>query len=334
MVWQEFKPKPFEETDVDIQITHCGVCASDVSALRSGRGPTAYPVCVGHEIVGTAVRVGSKVEGDIKPGDRVGVGAQSLSCLKPDCYECTHDEENYCQNHHTGTYNSSYTDGSKSYGGYANYWRGPSHFVIKIPDALASDVAAPMLCGGVTTFSPLTRHGAGPGKAVGIIGLGGLGHFGVMGARALGCDKVVSVSRTSAKKMDAIKMGATDFIATAEGDGWVNEHVGTLDIIICTVSEPKMPLGEYLALLKVGGVFVMVGAPEDNVTFNVASLQYGKKSFVGSGIGSPQEIKDMLQLFADKGVRTWNQNVPMKDANKAIVAQSKGQARYRFVLVN
>ncbi|KAK5276389.1 hypothetical protein LTR40_011688, partial [Exophiala xenobiotica] len=123
MVWREFDPKPFEETDIDIKVTHCGICGSDIHTLRSGWGPTLYPVVVGHEIVGTAVRVGSKAEGGIKVGDRVGVGAQSMSCLRPDCDECSNDCENYCQNGQTGTYNGKYRDGSKSYGGYADYWR-------------------------------------------------------------------------------------------------------------------------------------------------------------------------------------------------------------------
>ncbi|KIX04544.1 uncharacterized protein Z518_05414 [Rhinocladiella mackenziei CBS 650.93] len=335
LVWQEYTPKPFEETDIDIKITHCGICGSDLHTLRSGWGASLYPVCVGHEIVGTAVRVGSKAEGGINPGDRVGVGAQSLSCLRPDCEECSNDAENYCQNGQTTTYNSKYPDGSKSYGGYADYWRGPSHFVFKIPDALASDVAAPMLCGGITAFSPLTQYGAGPGKKVGIIGLGGLGHFGVMGAKVLGVDKLVAISRTSSKKADAMKMGADDFIATDEDKDWATKHRNSLDIIVSTVSSPKMPLPQYLQLLRVNGVFVQIGAPEDNIpSFNAFSLLAKKIKVTGSGIGSPKEIREMLDLFAKKGVHTWNNNVPMKDVNKAIVDMDAGKARYRIVLVN
>lgn len=335
MVWQEYTPKPFEETDVDIKITHCGICGSDLHTLRSGWGPTMYPVCVGHEIVGTAVRVGSKVEGGIKVGDRVGVGAQSRSCLKPDCEECSSGLENYCQIHQTVTYNGKWLDGSKSYGGYADYWRGHSHFVFKIPDALPSDIAAPMLCGGITAFSPLMQYKAGPGKRVGIVGVGGLGHFGIMGAKALGVDKLVAISRTSSKKADALKMGADDFIATDEDTDWATKHRNSLDLIVSTVSSPKMPLPLYLQLLRVGGVFVQIGAPEDNIPpFNAFSLLAKKAHITGSGIGSPQEIRDMLEFFAKKGVRTWNNNVPMKDANKAIVDMDAGKARYRIVLVN
>ncbi|EXJ88755.1 hypothetical protein A1O3_01819 [Capronia epimyces CBS 606.96] len=335
MVWQEYTPKPFEETDIDIQITHCGICGSDLHVLRSGWSASLYPVCVGHEIVGVAVRVGSKAEGGIRVGDRVGVGAQSSSCLKPDCEQCSGGAENYCQNHQTGTYSSKYPDGSKSYGGYADYWRGPSHFVFKIPDALPSDVAAPMLCAGITAFSPLKRLGAGPGKRVGIVGVGGLGHFGILAAKALEVDKLVALSRTSSKKADALEMGATDFIATDEDEDWAAKHANSLDIIICTVDSPKMPLAKYLRLLRVGGTFVQVGAPEDRLPpFNILPLLAKDLKIAGSSVGSPAEIREMLDLFAKKGVHTWNNNVPLKDANKAILDMDAGKARYRFVLVN
>ncbi|KIW18351.1 hypothetical protein PV08_02639 [Exophiala spinifera] len=335
MVWKEYEPKPFEETDVDIKITHCGVCGSDLHTLRSGWYPADYPVCVGHEIVGHAVRVGSKVK-DIKVGDRVGVGAQAGACMnqKGDCEACADGLQQHCP-HLVGTYNSKWPDGSKSYGGYADYWRGSSDFVIPIPDGIPSDEAAPMLCGGITAFSPLTQHGAGPGKRVGIIGIGGLGHFGILGAKALGCSKIVAISRTSTKKADALKMGADDFIATDEDEDWATKHAGTLDIIVSTVSSPKMPLQQYLQLLRLQGKFVQVGAPEDVVPpINMFALISKRVSIAGSLIGSPQEIKDMLKLFVEKGVHTWNNNVPMKDANKVVVDMDAGKARYRYVLVN
>ena len=175
--WKSYEPKPFADDDVDIQITHSGICGSDLHTLRSGWGATDYPCVVGHEIVGRAVRVGPKVEG-IKVGDRVGVGAQSASCLQPDCEQCAAGEENHCMKPgQADTYNSKFLDGSKAYGGYANYWRGPSHFTIKIPDGLSSEAAAPMMCGGVTTYAPLKDNGCGPGKRVGIIGVGGVSNL-------------------------------------------------------------------------------------------------------------------------------------------------------------
>lgn len=206
------------------------------------QGPTTYPCCVGHEIVGIAVRVGSKAEGGIKVGDRVGVGAQSESCLgrKGDCEECANGNEPYCGTHMAGTYNGKYMNGGNSYGGYALYNRAPSHFVIKIPDAISSAEAAPMLCGGITTYSPLRYNGCGPGKKVGIIGVGGLGHFGIMFAKALGADKVVAISRKDNKKEDALKLGADEYIATDDDPEWATHHARSLDLIVSTVSSSKV----------------------------------------------------------------------------------------------
>lgn len=192
-----------------------------------------------------------------------------------------------------------------------------------------------MLCGAVTTYSPLIQHGAKKGKKVGIIGLGGLGHYGVMSAAALGCDAVMVISRTSAKKEDAMKMGATDFIATDEDPDWAEKHENSLDLIVSTVSSPNLPLSKYLSLLRFDGVFCQVGAPEDPVPgFNAFALIAKRIKITGSLIGSPKEIKSMLEFFAEKGVNSWNVNVPMKDANKAIVDMDAGKARYRYVLVN
>ncbi|KAL5344100.1 chaperonin 10-like protein [Aspergillus crustosus] len=332
MEWKEFEPKVWEETDVDIKITHCGICGSDLHTLRSGWGPTPYPCCVGHEIVGTAVRVGSQVK-DIKVGDRVGVGAQSESCLE--CEECKSGNEPYCGKHFAGTYAGFYKNGGKSYGGYATYHRAPAHFAVKIPDGISSAAAAPMLCGGVTVYSPLKHYGAGPGKTVGIIGVGGLGHFGVLFAKALGADKVVAISRKADKREDALKLGADKYIATAEDKDWAKENKRTLDLIVCTVSSSKMPISDYVSLLKRDGTLVQVGNPEDgHLTIPAPVLIMNRVKLGGSLIGSPAIIREMLQLAADKNVQPWIEEKPMKEANKAIMDMDEGNARYRYVLVN
>ena len=228
----------------------------------------------------------------------------------------------------TNTFAGTYPSGDKSYGGYADYWRGPSHFVLKIPDALPSDIAAPMLCGGVTALSPLLKNGARPGKRVGIVGIGGLGHYGIMFAKELGCKEIVAISRGSGKKADALKMGATGFIATDEDRDWAKHHSQSLDLIVSTVSSPKMPLEQYLMLLRVNGRFIQIGAPEDVLPpFHAFSLM-AKGAMIGvSAIGSPKTIEYMLDLAAKKGIKTWNVNRPMKEVNKAIVDMGEGKAR-------
>lgn len=333
MKWQEFEPKPFDDNDVDIRISHCGICGSDLHTLRSGWGETPYPCVVGHEIVGRAVNVGKNVK-KVKKGDRVGVGAQALSCLKPDCFACADGKEQHCP-HNVNTFGGVYEDKSKSYGGYADYNRTHEHFVFKIPDEISPADAAPMLCGGVTVYSPLKREGCGPGKKVGIIGLGGLGHFGVLFAKALGAESVTVISRSSTKKEDALKMGADTFIATEEDKDWATHHANSLDLIVSTVSSPKMPLSGYLSLLKFEGTFIQVGAPEDNLPgFSAFSLLPKRCKIGGSMIGSPAEIEEMLALVVKKNLKPWIQQHPMKEANKAIVDMDAGKARYRYVLVN
>lgn len=336
MEWGDFEPKKWTEDDVDIEISHCGICGSDLHMLKSGWGETPYPCCVGHEIVGKAVRVGSNVK-HVKTGDRVGVGAQARSCLKPDCVDCSAGLENYCGNGTVNTYGSIYPDDEgKSYGGYADYNRTNGHFVIPIPEGISSSDAAPMLCGGITVFSPLHKNGCGPGKTVGIVGVGGLGHFGVLFAKALGADKVVGISRKSEKRDEVLKLGADQYIATDDDQDWAKKNRRSLDLIVCTVSSEKMPLADYLLMLKTEGTFIQVGAPDGGnlPNINAFTLIGNGIKVGGSGIGSPKEIKYMLDLAAEKKIKPWIQERPLKDANNAIVDMEAGKARYRYVLVN
>lgn len=191
-----------------------------------------------------------------------------------------------------------------------------------------------MLCGGITVFSPLRRHGCGPGKTVGIVGVGGLGHFGVLFAKALGADKVVAISRKAGKREDSLKLGADLYIATADDKDWSKTNKRTLDLIISTVSSTKMPMTEYLQLLKVGGTFVQVGAPDGGELppISAFTLIMGGIKVAGSLIGAPWEIKEMLELAAEKGIKPWVQKRPITEANQAIVDMEEGKARYRYVL--
>ncbi|RKK89671.1 hypothetical protein BFJ68_g16663 [Fusarium oxysporum] len=335
MEWGAFTPKKWTENDVDIKITHCGVCGSDLHTLKSGWGPTQYPCCVGHEIVGKAVRVGQNVK-HVEVGDRVGVGAQALSCLKPDCPQCSTGRENYCPAI-VQTYGMDYPDGTgTSFGGYADYNRSPGHFVFKIPDNLSSEAAAPMLCAGATVFSPLKQNDCGPGKTVGIVGIGGLGHFGVLFAKALGADRVVAISRKASKKDEALALGADQYIATDDESDWATENGRTLDLVINTVSGAKMPMTEYLSLLKVGGTLVQVGNPDGGQlpVINAFTLIFNNIKVGGSCIASPNIIREMLQLASEKNIQPRIETRPIEDANKTIVDMEKGLARYRYVLVN
>jgi len=193
-----------------------------------------------------------------------------------------------------------------------------------------------MLCGGITVFSPLKQNGCGPGKTVGIVGVGGLGHFAVLWAKALGADKVVGISRKASKKEEVLKLGADQYIATDDDKHWYADNARTLDLIVSTVSSPNMPLTEYLSLLKVGGSFIQVGAPDGGnlPPVNAFTLIGNGIKIGGSAIGSPEEIREMLQFAADKKVRPWVQTRPLKEANQAVIDMEAGKARYRYVLVN
>ena len=312
--------------------------------------------------MGKAVRVGSKVK-HISLGDRVGVGAQARSCLRPECPDCSVGLENYCKLAKVDTYNSAYPDGGgQSYGGYADYNRTHSRFVFRIPDGLSSALAAPMLCGGVTMYAPLRDNGCGPGKRVGIVGVGGLGHFGILFAKALGADRVVGISRKEDKRTEVLKLGADEYIATDEEQGWEAKHAPSLDLIIGTVSSVKMPLSGYLKLLDTNGTFIQVGyvtpfplaqflcsfwGPSIDTLFFHSAPDGGRMPEInaftligagikvgGSGIGSPGQIQEMLQFAADKGIKPWVEERPMQKANETVVDLEAGKARYRYVLVN
>ncbi|PWY77100.1 GroES-like protein [Aspergillus heteromorphus CBS 117.55] len=341
-----FTPKPFTETDIEIRITHCGICGTDVHTLRSGWGPTDYPCVVGHEIIGIVTRVGREASfppnspSALQIGDRVGIGAQCHSCFEPTCDACTSNQESYCPQI-VSTYNSRWylretkrRGGEKTYGGFARTWRGPADFVFKIPDALPSAQAAPLLCAGVTMFTPLRKYGAGKGRAVGIVGIGGLGHLGVMFAKALGCESVVGISRTGGKEAEVRALGADGFIATAE-TGWERKWSRSLDLIICTVDGDDMPLEGYLKLLKMDGTFVQVGAPEKPLPRLMAwaLIQKGVK-VTGSNIGSREDISEMLRVAAEKQVLPWVESRPMEEVNATLKDMEAGKARFRYVLEN
>ncbi|KAI0373526.1 GroES-like protein [Pilatotrama ljubarskyi] len=327
----EFKPKTFQPEDVEIAITHCGVCGSDLHTITQGWGESKLPLVVGHEIVGTATRVGAKVT-TIKPGDRVGVGAQIGSCL--DCTRCKMDYENYCTQM-VETYNDEYPDGIITQGGYSTAIRAHERFVFPIPNGVESRDAASMLCAGLTVFSPLKTHGAGPGKKVGVIGIGGLGHYALLFAKALGAE-VFAFTHDTSKFGDIKKMGADHIVNTSEKD-FHTDFAGSLDIIISTLDTytPNTPLSDFLSMLFVHGKFISVGIPNaDNPLPQIHPFDLMPSGALlgGSHIGSKTECLEMLQLAANKGVKPWIEELPMKDAGTALRNLYDNKVRYRYVL--
>ncbi|KAI9642953.1 hypothetical protein NHQ30_008687 [Ciborinia camelliae] len=317
-----FQPKKWEETDIDVKVTHCGLCASDMHTLRSGWGPTNYPCCTGHEIVGEVIRVGEAVERDI-----------ALVCAQKDCTECSQGMPNYCPRK-VAAYDGYLSDGSKTYGGFSNYCRVPGAAAIRIPQTLSSAAAAPLLCAGITTFVPLMEY-KGEEKRVGIIGVGGLGHFAIMFARALKFQYVIAMSRRESKRGDAIKLGADSYIATEEETDWAEKYAKSLDVIICTVSSADMPLNKYLGLLRTGGHFCQVGLPDDPMpALEIFGLVERKISIHFNDIGSVKETEGLLEFVVRERIQPLIETRKMNDVNNVLREMEAGNARYRYVLVN
>ncbi|KAI0388884.1 GroES-like protein [Xylariaceae sp. FL0594] len=334
---QTFKPKQFGDHDIDIKIECCGVCGSDVHTITGGWGDAVTPICVGHEIVGKAVKVGSQVK-DVKVGDRVGVGAQIWSCLK--CEQCKSNNENYCP-HQVDTYGAPYPkeadpDETVSQGGYASHVRAHEYFVFPIPDAIPSHLAAPMLCAGLTTWSPLVRAGTGPGKKVAVIGMGGLGHFAVMWASALGAEVTV-ISHSSEKKDDALKLGATHFVNSTE-EGWQEPLAMKFDFVLCAADATnQFDLGSYMSICKVGASFHNVGLPDEPLQgIKPQMLMSNGCNISASHIGSRVECLDMLKLAAEKKLFPLVETIPIseKGCAEAVERLKKNEVRYRFTLTD
>ncbi|KAH7341268.1 NADPH-dependent alcohol dehydrogenase [Rhizoctonia solani] len=320
----EITPKKWEEADIDIAITHCGVCGSDIHTLTNGWGNLDHlPLVVGHEIIGKAVRVGSVAaqKTGFKVGDRVGVGAHIWSC--GECQACKTDNENYCPKG-LGTYNSPYPDGTISQGGFSTAIRANHNFVFPIPEKVKPEHAASMLCAGLTVFSPLVRNGCGPGKK---------GHYGVMFAKALGAEVYV-LSHSPNKEADAKKLGADHFIVTSD-KSQMEKIQYSLNLIISTVDVSEgYPLKDFLSLLFVNGTFINVGLPDSPLPqigpFDIVS---NGARLGGSLIGSKKEAIQMLELAAEKGIEPWIELMPMSKVKEAVEGMKEGKPKYRYILV-
>ncbi len=313
--------------DVQIKILYCGVCHSDLHTARNEWGGTVYPCVPGHEIVGTVTEVGKHVK-KYKTGDTVGVGCLVDSCRE--CDNCKNDLEQFCSNGMIGTYNGKEKEtGANTLGGYSKAITVQEDFVLQIADNQPLDGVAPLLCAGITTYSPLRHWKIGKGHKIGVLGLGGLGHMGVKLAVAMGAE-VTMLSHSAAKETDAKRLGAHQFVLTSDA-AQIKKVSGYFDFILDTVSADH-DYNFYLGLLRTNGVMVCVGVPPSPAQVPAFNLIFGRKSIAGSLIGGIAETQEMLDYCAAHNIVSDVEVIAIKDINEAYERMLKGDVRYRFVI--
>jgi uncharacterized zinc-type alcohol dehydrogenase-like protein len=316
------------QDDIKIDITYCGVCHSDIHTVRNDWKGSTYPVVPGHEIIGRVVEVGNGV-GNFKVGDLVGVGCMVDSCHT--CSSCQQDLEQFCENGATFTYNSAnkHIPGTQTYGGYSTSIVVDQQFVLRVPENLDEAATAPLLCAGITTWSPLSHWNVKKGDKVGVIGLGGLGHMGVKFANALGAH-VVMITTSPEKGNDAKDLGAHEVLVSKDSDA-MKTHQGSFDFILNTI-----PVGHemdpYLALLKIDATMVLVGAVEPLKPFHGGSIIMGRKRIAGSLIGGIKETHEMLDFCGKHNITSDIELINMQDINNAYKRVTSNDVKYRFVI--
>ena len=312
--------------DVLIDIAYAGICHSDIHQAREEWGRAIFPMVPGHEIAGVVREIGSDVTKHTV-GDRVGIGCFVDSCRE--CENCLAGEEQFCLKGNVATYNGRQYDGTPTYGGYSTQIVADENYVLRIPDGIPLDTAAPLLCAGITTYSPLRHWGAGPGKRVAVIGMGGLGHMAVQIAHAMGAHVTV-LSRTLAKQDEGLALGADEYFATEAPDS-LKALRGRFDLIINTVSA-DIPVDRYLSTLRLDGALVFVGLPENPQQFRVFSLTGARRSLAGSNIGGIRETQEMLDFCAEHGIASVIETIGADDVTAAYDRVVRGDVRYRFVI--
>lgn len=316
----KYDPGPITPYDVAVKISHCGVCHSDVHLVDNDWGVSKYPFIPGHEIVGTIVELGSAVRGR-RIGDRVGIGWQSDSCGI--CEWCRRGEENLCAQAQPTCIGRN--------GGYADYIRVNSRFALPVPESLESENVAPLLCAGITVYSPLRNYMARPSSRVGVIGIGGLGHLGLQFARAFGCE-VTAFSTSKEKEAEALSFGAHHFVNTRD-TGALKRVSGSFDLILSTVFAGQ-DFQAFVNALRPRGTLVMLAAGENAFQLQGPSLISSAKAVAGSNTGSPGDLREMLDVAARHNIKAMTERFAMKDVNTAITRVKKNQVRYRAVLAN
>jgi uncharacterized zinc-type alcohol dehydrogenase-like protein len=316
----KYDPGNLGPQEVEIAITHCGICHSDLHLIANDWGTSQYPFIPGHEIVGKVSAVGDEVR-LLEVGQRVGLGWQSNSCGV--CEWCTRGMENLCLAAEATCVHRN--------GGYADRVRANARFVIPIPDSLESEHTAPLLCGGITVYNPLRTHGVNPSSRVGIVGIGGLGHLAIQFAKVFGAE-VTAFSTSAAKEEEARALGAHHFVNSRESKA-LREVAGTLDFVLSTINADQ-DWGVYVAALRPTGTMCFVGIPPSPVSVHAFQLISGLRSISGNPTGSPYRLKEMLDVAARHGVKATTESFPMAQANTAIDKVKKGKVRYRAVLAN
>jgi uncharacterized zinc-type alcohol dehydrogenase-like protein len=312
--------------DVLIEITHAGICHSDIHTVNGDWGPQPFPVVPGHEIVGVVSEVGSDVTRH-QVGDRVGVGCMVNSC--GECENCRKGDEQYCVKGMVGTYAATDRDGTTTQGGYSTHVVVDADYVLRVPDGIDSAAAAPLLCAGITTYTPLRHWDAGPGTKVAVVGLGGLGHMAVKISHALGAHVTV-LSQSLKKQEDGLRLGADEYYATSD-PATFEQLANRFDLIINTVSA-AVDLNAYLGLLAVDGTMVNVGAPPEPLSVDVFSLIGARRSFAGSMIGGIALTQEMLDFCAEKGIGAEVEVISADQVNEAYERVLASDVRYRFVI--
>lgn len=313
--------------DVHITIDFCGICHSDIHQARDEWSNAMYPMVPGHEIVGTVKAVGAEVK-KFKVGDTAAIGCMVDSCRN--CPSCNAGEEQYCEKHATVfTYNSKDKDGNLTFGGYGDSIVADEAFVLKVPSSLDPAASAPLLCAGITTYSPLKHWNAGPGKKIGIVGLGGLGHMALKFSHAFGAH-TVQFTTSPSKIEDAKKLGADEVVLTKE-KGWHAPHAGTFDFILDCVSA-EHDINPYLALLHRDGTYCTVGVPEAPISVQAFSVVSGRKNVTGSAIGGIKETQEMLEFCAEHNIVSDIEMTTFDKLEEAWDRVVKADVKYRFVL--
>ncbi|MFJ1757846.1 NAD(P)-dependent alcohol dehydrogenase [Kitasatospora sp. NPDC088134] len=318
--------RPVGPTDVLVAVEYSGICHSDLHTVRGEWGPRPYPLVPGHEIVGTVAEVGARVTAH-RVGDRVGVGCLVNSCGQ--CAPCAGGDQQYCTAGPVFTYGSTDVDGSTTQGGYATHLVVDAGFVLSVPAGLDPAAAAPLLCAGITTYAPLRRWGAGPGRRVAVVGLGGLGHLAVKIAHALGAE-VTALSRSPKKEEDARRLGADHFSATAD-PATFSTLAGRFDLLLNTVSA-DLDINAHLGLLTLDGVLANVGAAPGPLLVDGHRLGSGRRVLTGSMIGGVAETREMLEFCAAHGITADIELIPAASINTAYERVLAADVRHRFVI--